>query len=230
MTIKQPVGSLKDAGPTASLKLVGRWLLLLGTPIALAAVLWFHPAAGEEVYSNLEPVADTWFYIHILLLPLFGLLGVVLYVLLAGYRGTTATIGRIGIAGYLVCYIAFESIAGIATGILLRESQNLSTEQQEGVEAVLQVIFTEPINGVVGVLALLGTIGILLAVVAIGVVLRRSGAPLVPLVLLGGAPIAIVAHGSGLADVIGMVLFATGVAWLEFGWTSTDETEFKQGN
>lgn len=223
MTRGKPVWLTGSDTREPFLRLVSRWLVLLGTPILLAIVLWFHPAAGDEPFTTLAPIADTWFIVHALLLPLFGLLGVALYVLLIGYRGLIATIGRVGIAIYLVCYLAFEAIAGIATAVLLRESSGLSTEQQEGVATVVEVIFTDPIDGVAGILAFLGTVGNLVAVLAIAVLLRRSGAPAIPLALLFGSPVSIVAHGSTPTDAIGMVLFGLGIAWLEFGWAAPEE-------
>ncbi|WP_222919473.1 hypothetical protein [Natrinema sp. SYSU A 869] len=223
MTDRKPVWATGTGTREPLLRLGSRWLVLLGTPLLLAIVLWFHPAAGDEPFSTLAPIADTWFIVHALLLPLFGLLGVALYMLLIGYQGLIATIGRIGIAIYLVCYLAFEAIAGIATAVLLRESRGLATDQQEGVATVIKVIFTEPIDGVAGILALLGTVGNLVAVLAIAVLLRRSGAPVIPLALLFGSPISIVAHGSTPMDAIGMLLFGLGITWLEFGWAVPEE-------
>ncbi|WP_343161658.1 hypothetical protein [Natrialba sp. INN-245] len=209
-----------SGGEFATSRLLGRWLVLLVTPVALGAVLWIHPHGGENMYESLAPVADTWYYIHVVLLPLFGLLGISLYVLLNGYSGPVATIGRIGAAIYLVFYLGFEAIAGIATGILIRETQTLPAEQQDGVATAVDAMVTDPI---VGGAALIGTAGSLVAVVAIGICYRRSGAPLVPLFGLVGVPITAVAHGGGIADVFGMALFLASVVWLEFGWRRIDE-------
>ncbi|MEY7849193.1 hypothetical protein AB7C87_08340 [Natrarchaeobius sp. A-rgal3] len=208
-----------DEGFTTS-RLLGRWLVLLATPVALGAVLWVHPHGGENLYESLSPVADTWYFIHVLLLPLFGLLGISLYVLLNGYDGPVATIGRIGTAIYLVFYLGFEAIAGIATGILIRETQTLPAEQREVVAEAVQTMVADPI---VGAAALIGTVGSTVAVVAIGVCYRRAGAPLVPLLGLVGVPLTAVAHGGGLGDVIGMALFLASVVWLEFGWRRVDD-------
>lgn len=202
----------------------GRWLLLVGTPLLLGGVLWFHPHGGDGLYDALTPVVDTWLLVHYLLLPLFGLLGVCLYLLLRGYTGPIATIGRIGVAVYLVFYIAFEAIAGIATGLLIREAQALPPEQQEGVAEAIQVVSAEPIAA----LALTGTVGAIVAVVAIAILLRRSGAPLVPVALLAGVPITVVGHGGGQVDVFGMILFGIGVVWLELSWRRTDEQRSAQ--
>lgn len=195
--------------------LAARWLVLLGTPLALAVVLWIHPHAGDDVFANVEPVADTWFLVHVLLLPLFGLLGVALFLLLSGYRGRVATVGRIGVAIYLVFHTAYEAIAGIAVALAVREAEGLSDAQSEGAGEVVTVLSSDPM---VGGLALLGTAGSIVAVGAIAVSLRRDGAPVLPLVLLAGAPVGLVAHGSVPTGPLSVVIFAVGVAWLEFAW------------
>lgn len=192
-----------------------RWLLLTATPILLGATLWFHPHGGEHVHAALTPVVDTWVLVHILLLPLFGLLGACLFVLLRGYAGPVATIGRIGTAVYLVCYIAFEAIVGIATGLLIRAAQPLPPERQAGASEVVQVLATDPL---VATMALIGTAGAIVAVVALAILLRRAGAPLVPIVLLVGAPVTVVTHGGTTVDVLGMLSFLIAVVWLELGW------------
>lgn len=196
----------------------GRWALLIGTPLLLGGALSFHPHGGGDLHSTLTPVADLWLLLHVLLLPLFGLLGVSLYVLLDSYDGFVATIGRIGVATYLVFYIAFEAIAGIATGLLVRESQTLPPSQQDGVATALQAM-TEPAIA----LALIGSAGALIAVFAIAVHLRRAGAPLIPIVFLAGVPITAVFHGGTHIDVFGMGLFLISVVWLEFYWNVNEQ-------
>ncbi|AGB38713.1 hypothetical protein [Natronococcus occultus] len=200
----------EDDGAAASL---ARTAVLVGTPIALGAVLWVHPHGGA--YETVAAVADAWLAVHLLLLPLFALLGAAVYVLLAGFSGRTATIGRLGVAVYVIFYIGFEAIAGIATGLVVRGTGSLSGAEQVGAAAAYDAIVTSP---VVGVLALLGIAGMIVAVVALALELRRAGAPTVPIVLLAGVPIAVVGHGGGSIDAVGMALFLVGVVWLEFGW------------
>lgn len=200
---------------TASSRPIGRWLVLFATPLLLGATLWFHPGGGEDTYASLVPVLDAWVTVHVLLLPLFGLLGVSLYLLLDGYDGRVATVGRAGVATYLVCYVPFEAIAGLTTGLVIREAETLRPEQREGAAQAVQAITADP---VVLALALGGTAGAVVAVGAIAVLLRSSGAPLAPVVLLAGVPLTVVAHGGTRADAVGMALFFVSVAWIELGW------------
>lgn len=213
MTARPSADSTATADSIDTLSLAVRRLVLLGTPLALAALFWVHPHTGDDAYAALGPVADTWFAVHLLLLPLFGLLGASLYLLSTERRGTAATVGRVGTAVYLVAHTAYEAIVGIGSGIALRAARGLPQEQRAGVEAAVSALFSEPI--VVG-LAITGTVGCLVAVVAIAASERRAGAPLVPLAALFAAPLGLIAH-SGPPGAVLMALFTAGVAWLELG-------------
>lgn len=207
----------REAGFAPSTSIL-RTLLLVGTPLALAVALWFHPTGGMDLYDSLAPVADTWLPLHFLLLGLFGLLGVCLYVLLEDRASTVATVGRIGVATYLVFYVAFEAIAGIATGLLVHRARSLPPTQQEGVAAALQATIEPAL-----VLALLGTIGAIVAIAALATELRADGAPATPVALLAGLPVAVFAHGGAKLDALAMVAFLLGVVWLEVGWQRAED-------
>lgn len=208
------------------IRLAVRRLVLFGTPIVTAGVLSFHlfETFTDGVYSHVSHDVGTWLTVHLLFLPLLGLLGVGLYLLLRGYEGVTATIGRAGIAAFATFYIAMEAIAGIAVGVLVREGQALPAAQRTGVATVVEALFYDPVvgGGSVSLFAVLGVLGYLVAVVAIAIVLHREGAPRLPLVLLVGSFIAIFGH-AGPTGVLGMVLFFVAVVWLELRWTPTTE-------
>jgi hypothetical protein len=211
-----PVAATRSDSRT-SISRLGRLLLLMGTPILLGALFAIHPD-GSGGLDGLLPVAETWLFLHVVMLPLLGLLGASFYMLLAGYSGTVATLGRAGVAIYVTFYIAFEAMRGLATGLVTQEAQTLAAEQQAGVATVVDALVAPSL-----VLGLLGAIGALVATVAVGVLLRRSGAPLVPVVLLGGAPFATVFHAGTPLDAVGMGLYLLGLAWLELGWRGADD-------
>lgn len=208
--------------PVSSSRRLGRWLLLTGTPVLLGALFLIHPD-GSGGLDGLLPVGETWLFLHVAMLPLLGLLGMSFYLLLAGYSGTTALVGRAGVAIYVTFYTAFEAMLGVATGLVTHEAQTLPAEQQAGVAAAVDAL-TVPSMA----LGVLGSLGALTAVVAAGLLLRRSGAPLIPVVLLGGAPLATVFHAGTPLDAIGMGLFLVGVAWLELGWRRSDDRHSAQ--
>jgi len=217
MTSNYSAGTAENAETTAPSRRPGRWLLLVATPILLGVLFLIHPD-GSGGLDGLLPLEDTWLFLHVAMLPLLGLLGVTFYLLLDGYAGTVATVGRAGVAIYMTFYIAFETIAGIATGLLVHEAHALPAEQQEGVAAAVDALAAPSMA-----LGALGSLGALVAVVAIGVLLRRSGAPMVPVVLLGGAPFATVFHAGTPLDAVGMGLFLVGVTWIELRRRNEDE-------
>lgn len=207
---------------TASLLLFGRRVLLLGTPVLLGILFLIHPD-GSGGLDTLLPVGDVWLFLHVAMLPLLGLLGVSFYVLLNDYSGIVATVGRIGVAVYMTFYVAFEAIAGVATGLLVHEATTLPPEQQQGVAAAIDTLVVPSV-----VIGFTGTIGAIIAIVAVGILLRRSGAPLVPVGLLGGAPLATVFHGGVPLDAVAMGMFLIGVAWLELNWRPENEVPASQ--
>lgn len=204
-----------DASTGTGPRRLGRLGLLLGTPLLVGAAFAAHPHGGSPLFRAPFAAGDRWLGYHLVLLPLLGLLGASLYVLLADFDGPVAALGRAGVAVYGVCYLTFEALAGIAVGVGLRAVQALPEGRRAAAATVLEAVGTGPITAG---FALLGTAGATVAVVALGASLRRAGAPLAPVLLLGGVPLTTVAHGSGPGDVVGMALFLVGVAWLELRW------------
>ena len=89
-----------------------RWL-----PVLAAA-----PAVAVAVAGLAHPVlltpesADRWRLVHLLLLPLFPLVGAAVWLLLLGERGPLAWAARALAAGYAVLYSALDAIAGVGAG------------------------------------------------------------------------------------------------------------------
>lgn len=213
------VSTERPSEPTSALwqsRPGSRLLLLVGPAVLLGTLFLIHPD-GSGGLDALLPVGDVWLALHVVMLPLLGLLGVSLYALLAGYSGRLATVGRIGVAVYGTFYVAFEAIAGVATGLLVQTAHAHPPTQRSGIAAAV-----EGLAGPSVALGFIGAVGALVAVLAVGIHLRRSGAPLVPVVLLGGAPLATVFHGGSPLDAVAMAAFVVGVLWLELGWRRVD--------
>lgn len=96
-----------------------RWgrVALFATPGVVLAVagLW-HP-------SNLnDSTADTWTLLHVLLLPVFPLLGLLIWWLLRGVGGPVVWAANIAAFGFAAFYTGLDVLAGIATGALARDA------------------------------------------------------------------------------------------------------------
>jgi len=90
-----------------------RWtlpLLAAAPAVLVAAVGLLHP-----VFLTPE-TAVRWRLAHLLLLPLFPLVGAAVWLVLLGRRGALAWTARVLAAAYAVLYSALDSIAGIGGG------------------------------------------------------------------------------------------------------------------
>jgi len=81
-------------------------------PLALAALGTTHPRHLDG------GTAGWWFTLHLILLPLFPLLGSNLWWLLAGERGALAWAGRVAAFVYLTFYSGLDLLAGVAAGLV----------------------------------------------------------------------------------------------------------------
>ncbi len=116
------------------LKKYFRWVILLGAPALLGVLEVWHPA---QVYYDemLSPSGngDWWLLLHTLQMPLFPLVATAVWLLLNKVDNIAATLSRIALWIFAVTYTAFDTIAGIATGILFRHVSGLNLP--EGDEA-----------------------------------------------------------------------------------------------
>ena len=94
-----------------------RWLILLSVtlpPLVLAAVGVTHPA-------DLTPgTAGWWTTMHILLVPIFPLLGVAQWILVRGMRDVLSWAVRVAAFLYMTFYGVVDAVAGIGAGTLVR--------------------------------------------------------------------------------------------------------------
>lgn len=169
-----------------------RRVLLLAPPLALALLEVFHPQPDETPRALMD--AATWFAVfHALQLALVGLVALSVLLLADGFGRATAWTMRVGIGIFLVFFSAYDSVAGISTGLAMRRARDLSEVQQEG---VFEVVKDWPALGIPFVLSIVGTLGWVLAVGGLALAARRQGAPrrewvfigLAALFLLGGHP------------------------------------------
>jgi hypothetical protein len=117
-------------------------------PLLLAALEYFHPHSFiGDVYHNLTPHLDLWLMIHVVQLALFGGVAVVFFLMIQGIPGIAANLTRFFIWAFAVSYTAYDAIAGIATGSLIRIGVNFPSEDQGVVSKMIQQFYTDPIYG-----------------------------------------------------------------------------------
>jgi hypothetical protein len=182
------------------LRLASRRLLLIGTPLVLALLMIVH-----QLIDQFErPVA--FLALHLLLLPLFALMGVAIWVLLEGVGGAVAWAARVTAFLFLVGYVTLDAISGIAASVLL------ASEAPWSMEATRALFASGPAALPTTVAILAWRVSVLLGALA----LYRTGRPLAPLVLLVATTLWLNQNHGGMRGVVVFGGFAVAAAWLEF--------------
>jgi hypothetical protein len=153
-----------------------------------------------------RPTDPWWLTIHVVLLPLFGLSGLSVGLLVDGLGGTIPLLARAGAAVFVFFYNAGDAVAGISSGLLARRGA--------GPQA-LDPLFSDPVKGLLFDVGLYGwAAALLLAAVALAAAEDRPPAPAVLLL-----PAAILPRLGDHSDVLfGPVPFALlflAAAWVE---------------
>ncbi len=151
-----------------------RRVVMVVPPLALAVFEIIHPQPDETAVA-VRDVA-TWFVaFHTIQLALIGLVAVSVLLLADELRYAASWTFKLGLGTFLVFFSAYDAIAGISTGYAMRDARDLSPAQQEGIWTVVKDWpgfdpFVFSINVV-------GTLGWVVALVALALWARDSGAP-----------------------------------------------------
>jgi hypothetical protein len=182
--------------------------------LALAVVLWWHPAGGEDVFEDVSPDAGAWLFVHTATLLAFPILGLAAFALLRGVESLAATVSRVGIVLFLVFYTAYEVTIGVGTGLLVRYANDLPAAEQGVVAEAIQDynrnwIVAEPAS----IAMIVGFLGWVVAMFAAAVALRRAGAPWPVTMSVAGAALFAV-HPPPIGP-IGLVCLATALVLVD---------------
>jgi len=193
---------------------VVRRLLLLGVPLAAAVLGTTHVSPLQPTaFQALAESADWWLALHLIQLPLFGLLGLAIYQLTAGLTGPLVSVSRGALAVFAVFYSAFDAAMGIGTGVLVRYARELSASDQLAVESALEFLGD---NLTLDVVAAIGAIAWIVAGLGAVLALARTGAPRLPLALIGlGVLVFGVSHAPPVGPA-GLAILLAGTTLLEF--------------
>lgn len=212
--------SASETASSLRINLAQAWLrkvVLLGTPSFLAIIELWHPMFYGQVFDRLSPIIDRWLLIHLLQLPLFGLLAIAVYLLTQSLQGTAASISRTAMGVFAIFYTAFDAIVGISTGVLIRNSKNLPINQQAIIAKAVEELFYNPIVGDnLSVLAIIGGSAWVVGIIATAIALHQVDAPRFPVILI--ALSAIFAAHPRPTGPLGMTFFFVAAIWLELLW------------
>jgi hypothetical protein len=204
---------LRKESRAVELDLALRRVLLLGAPLTLAILEFFHPLVSRDLAGTLFPVAGWWVTLHVVQLVLFALMGAALWMLTNGLHGIATTVSRLGAAVFVVFYGAGDTLMGIATGILARGAGDLPAEVREGRAEAIGRVFED---ATANILYLVGELGWLVGLLAAVVALYGGGAPRLPLVLLvlSGCVLLVFDHPAPYGPIV-FGSFFLGALWLE---------------
>ena len=159
-------------------------MLLLAPPLVLAGFTVLHPNPDHNVQALMD--ASTWFMgFHMIQLGLVGLVAVSVFVLADQFHRASAWQTCLGMGVFLVYFSAYDTLAGIGTGLAMKSARDLPTSQQE---AMFEVVHDWPaLEPWVFWLSILGTGGWVLAVGYLAVVARAARAPRAEWLFIGAA-------------------------------------------
>jgi hypothetical protein len=157
-------------------------LLLIGPPLAFAGFTISHPHPDENTQALAD--ASTWFMAyHMIQLPLIGLVAISVCLVADGFGRASAWPVCLGMGTFLVFFSAYDTLAGIGTGLAMRGTRGLAESQQD---TVFEIVKTWPAaEPWVFWLSIVGTGGWLLALGCLTVTARAAGAPRAQWIFLG---------------------------------------------
>jgi hypothetical protein len=163
-----------------------RLALLIGIPLAWAVLLLFHPGGSGKVYDAVRDDVTRWQVVHVGTIFFIGLMGLAVYLLVRDLQGTAARVSRWAAAVFVLFYGAWEAVAGLAVGALIQYTNGLpAADRSVGSDAIESVNDNAIVGDFPGLLAAIGSLAWITAVIAAAVAVRRAGAPLAAVVLLG---------------------------------------------
>ena len=156
-------------------------IVIVGGPLLLAVVEAFHPQPRDLMSLD----ARMWLAVHYAQIALFPLSALGMAWLIRGRTGVAATVSRVALFIFGVGWTAWDSVAGVATGILVNAAHKTGTP--EAWRTPVDAIWLHPIMGGVSapLFAILGAVALSIGAVAAAVVLKRAGHSWGPVVLLG---------------------------------------------
>jgi hypothetical protein len=180
-----------------------RWLRW-GAPAGLLLASLLHPVADAgDVAGSIGSSLLRWQAVHVAQLLLFPLVALALYRLLPPAASRERQVARAGLAAFAIAAVAFDSMIGLATGVLAALAGG-DPVRQAFVQDYWAARLSEP---VVGMVYLTTAFGWLAGVGAVAVSLRRAGASLAIVGLLAVSGLLAVDHAApfGTAAMLGLL-------------------------
>jgi hypothetical protein len=156
---------------------IARYLVYAG-PLLWAVLIVFHPnPGGDSPYQGITDVVDRWLFVHVGQLILTPFLFLAVWRLLDGLSSTSARVSRAALVVWTVFFSAYDSIQGIATGILTRWANDLAGAEQAAVARAIDfVVEDSQLAGNISAIGLVAGASWLILAIAAAVALHKAGA------------------------------------------------------
>lgn len=153
-------------------------LLYFVGPLLWAIMIVFHPNPTDpSPYEAIKDVVDRWLVVHVGQLVLAPLVFLAVWRLLTGLQSVAATVSRAALVVWAVFFSAYDSVQGIATGLLVRYTSRLAGEEQTAVAGAIKYLVDDSqLGGNISVLMLFGQGSWLVVAIAAAVALHKAGA------------------------------------------------------
>src|SRR5262249_38292406 len=119
-------------------------LLIFGPPILVGVLNLWHPIVHRPAYDAIARSLSWWILLHAVNLLLFPLLGLSAFLLIQPVRNVAAVVSRIAIAAYIPLYSAFDALAGIGTGALVKSVGMLPPDRLVAAKPLVDAFFRGP--------------------------------------------------------------------------------------
>lgn len=172
----QGVPTVRRPSPVTQGSGVAWTRFLVAVPVAWVLVALVHPQGSGDVYEGLRDEVGMWIGVH-LAQPVLAIgLAVVIWTMLAGKRGTAAKVARFAIPLWLVSFTVFDSVAGLASGLVIQQANDLSGAEQAGAASAAQYMLDNHYAGSISPVWFMQAAAFVTIVIATALVLRRAGA------------------------------------------------------
>jgi hypothetical protein len=184
-----------------------RRAVLFGGPLGYVILGLVHPMGDLEVGD----AAGFYIGLHLVQPFLIALIAYGLWLLVDGLESRAATVVRYALVPYLILYSMFDAVAGVATGLIVREANGMSAADQAAVQRMMDGIGQHP---VLVALWIGSGLAWLVPAVAAAMAVRSRVPRWITATMVLGAVIFAVGHPIPPGP-IGMALFLVGILWLE---------------
>jgi hypothetical protein len=121
----------------------GRVVVFAG-PLLWALLILFHPNPGDaSPYEGIKDDVNRWLLVHVGQLVLTPFLFFAVWRLLAGLSSTAARVSRAALVVWTVFFSAYDSVQGVATGILIRHANGLAGDEQTAVAGAIDFVVND---------------------------------------------------------------------------------------